>query len=97
MRDDDFEWDDRKADENLVKHVVSFWLARRAFEHDRDWYEEPDPDPHEQRFNRLCAVMVEDVEVVLAITYTERGRRIRIISAREATRHEQRTYDANRP
>ena len=41
--------------------------------------------------------MVDDAEVVLHVTYTERGTRIRIISAREALNHEQRTYYAHRP
>ena len=96
MRDDEFEWDDTKAATNLRDHGVSFWLAREAF-NDPDWLEEPDPDPDEERFNRLCAVTVDDEEIVLFITYTERGHRIRIISAREATSHEQRTYRDNRP
>jgi uncharacterized DUF497 family protein len=30
--------------------------------------------------------------IVLTVVYTERGSRIRIISARKATRHEQREY-----
>jgi hypothetical protein len=34
--------------------------------------------------------MVNDV--ILAVVYTERGRRIRVISARKATKHEQTEY-----
>lgn len=93
---DDFEWDDAKAADNLLKHGVTFWLARKAFA-DPHWCEELDPDPDEERFNRLCATRLDDVEIVLFVTYTERGRRVRIVSAREATNHEQRTYLANRP
>ena len=96
MRDDEFEWDDAKAAENVDKHGVTFWLARQAF-HDPDWYEDADPDPDERRFNRLCTISVNDSQIVLHVTYTERGRRIRIKSVREATRHEQRTYHENRP
>lgn len=81
----------------LGDHGITFELARQAFETDDHWYEYDDPDPDELRFNRLCTVMVENVEVVLHVKYTERGRRIRIISAREATSHEQHTYYANRP
>jgi uncharacterized DUF497 family protein len=32
MRDDEFEWDDRKAAANLADHDVSFAVARRAFD-----------------------------------------------------------------
>jgi uncharacterized DUF497 family protein/DNA-binding transcriptional regulator YiaG len=91
MRDDEFEWDDKKALTNERDHGVTFDLARHAFETDDDWFEFDDPDPDEPRYNRLCVVMVDDVEVVLHITYTERGPRIRIISARKALSHEQRT------
>lgn len=97
MRDDDFEWDDNKAATNERDHGVTFWLAREAFATDDGWFEFDDPDPDEARYNRLCAVKVRTVEVVLHITYTERSCRIRIISAREATSLEQRTYYANRP
>lgn len=95
MRDDEFEWDDTKAATNQRDHDVTFWLARAAFD-DPDWLEEPDPDPDEERFNRLCSVKVDDKEIVLFITSTERGHRIRIISARKAIHHEQRTYFNNR-
>jgi uncharacterized DUF497 family protein len=32
MANDDFEWDDKKAAANLVKHNVSFVVAREAFD-----------------------------------------------------------------
>jgi uncharacterized protein len=96
MQDGEFEWDNNKAATNERDHGVTFQLARTAF-NDPDWFEFDDPDPDEARYNRLCVVIVDDVEVVRPITYTERGRRIRIISAREALHHEQRTYYANRP
>ena len=32
MRDDRFEWDDRKVASNLREHKVSFSLARSAFD-----------------------------------------------------------------
>lgn len=32
MRDDEFEWDDRKAARNLREHGVSFEEARQAFD-----------------------------------------------------------------
>jgi len=57
MRDDDFEWDDRKAARNLAKHKVSFSVAREVFD-DRNVVEWED-DGHgdaEQRFIAVGAV-----------------------------------------
>ena len=96
MRDDEFEWDDRKADENFAKHGVSFLLARQSFD-DPHYFEELDPDPNEERFNRICASTANGRERILVVTFTERAQRIRIISARKATSHEQRTYRNNQP
>jgi uncharacterized protein len=87
MRDDEFEWDDEKAARNFDKHLVTFEQARAAF-YDPNGIDEGDPDPDEERFSRLCRLGQE----VFVIVYTERGDRIRIISARPATKHEQRTY-----
>ena len=87
MRDDEFEWDDRKAARNFRDHGVTFETARLAF-NDPDGIDEDDPDPDEKRYNRLCGLG----QRVWVVVYTERGNRIRIISARPANKHEQRTY-----
>ena len=87
MRDEEFEWDDRKTARNLHDHDVSFELTRAAF-NDPTWIEDDDPDPHEARFNRICGYAGR----LLLVTYTERADRIRIISARRANKHEQCTY-----
>jgi uncharacterized DUF497 family protein len=89
----EFEWDDDKAASNLVKHGVAFADAARLFD-----------DIHALHFidrsmnhgeERLIGVgMVNGI--VLTVVYTERGERIRLISARKATRHEQRSYDQER-
>jgi uncharacterized DUF497 family protein len=89
MNDDDFEWDDAKAAANYVKHGVSFGRARLVFSDpfgigaydDRDDYSE-------DRFTRVG--MVEGT--LLFVSYTERDGRVRIISARRATKHEQDDY-----
>ena len=87
MRDDGLEWHDDKAAINFRDHGVTFETARAAFD-DPDHFEVDDPDPHEVRFNRGCRYETD----IFVVTYTERGDRIRIISARPATRHEQRLY-----
>lgn len=84
MIDDWFEWDDAEAASNLRKHGVSFDEARAAFD-DPQGIDEPDDDPDEDRW-KLIAMTRRGVLVVIHI---ERGRRRRIISAREANRNEQ--------
>jgi uncharacterized DUF497 family protein len=89
MRDDDFEWDDKKARRNVRAHGVTFNIARRAFEDPR-LIERLDPDePDEDRM--LLTGLVGDV--LLTVCYVERGSRIRIISARKATKLEQDDYN----
>lgn len=88
MRDDEFEWDDAKAASNFAKHNVSFGTARLAFA-DPNWVDGDDPDPDEERFNRIC---MHDGRTYV-VTYVERGARTRIISARKANRYEQALYD----
>ena len=92
MRDDEFEWDDRKAKRNVRDHGVTFAIARRTFEDPR-LIERLDPDePDEDRM--LLTGLAGDS--MLVVCYVERGPRIRIISARKATRREQDEYnDAN--
>ena len=87
MRDDRFEWDDRKAASNLRKHDVSFVLARLVFD-DPAASDELDKDEDEERFVRVGMASGE----VLFVVYTLRGDRTRIISARKANRNEQVRY-----
>ena len=87
MQDDAFEWDDGKARSNLDKHKVSFELARLAFD-DPDCIERDDPDPNEERTTRICRLG----ERIFVIVWIERADGVRIISARLANKHEQRTY-----
>ena len=89
MQDDRFEWDDEKARLNFAKHKLNFEVARRVFEDfdaidDLDDREEYD----ELRFNRTGMV----VDKLITVTFTERDDRIRLISARKATKREQESY-----
>ena len=89
MRDDRFEWSDAKARANLEKHEVSFEAALLVFD-DSGGIDEIDDreDYGEDRF--VVTGMVD--RRLLTVTYTERDGRIRIISARKATRREQNSY-----
>lgn len=88
-----FEWDSEKAAFNLTKHGVPFTEALPVFAdvNRLDRYDGRE-DYDEDRF--LTIGLVDDYE--LAVAYTLRGDTIRIISARKATRHEQRDYWKNR-
>jgi uncharacterized DUF497 family protein len=81
MQDDDFEWDDDKDARNLATHGVSFEAARLAF---NDAFavarEDRRQDYGEDRFNLLGMAQ----ERLLAVGYTMRDERVRIISARFA-------------
>ena len=92
MLDDAFEWDASKAHSNLIKHGVSFVAASCVFD-DLFASEELDEtsEPSEARY--IITGMVNGV--MLTVVYTERDGRTRIISARKATRHEQRNYYRN--
>lgn len=95
MKSDEFEWHDAKAAENLRNHGVAFDKAVKAFADPFaiEWIDQSGSYGEERR-NALG--MCEGV--ILQVTYTERGERIRIISARRAERHEQdRYYRENAP
>lgn len=85
-----FEWDERKAAQNLVKHGVPFEYAVRGFL-DPHRLDRADTrrDYHEER--RLILGKIESRLFVLA--YAPRGRIIRLISARKANEREERQYD----
>jgi uncharacterized protein len=88
MRDDHFEWDDRKAASNARKHDVTFELARRAFDDPQaiDWLDEDEQDEERALLTGMAG------NALLTVCYVERGPRKRIISARKATKVEQETY-----
>ena len=83
-----FEWDSEKAKRNKIKHGIGFKLASRVFE-DEDRIERRD-DEHSQDEERWR--VIGKVENVLFVVYTERGEKIRLISAREATEAEKEWY-----
>lgn len=74
----DFEWDDRKARENIAKHGVSFELATRAFEDPKlVLAEDLVPSRTEPRYFAFGRVRGG----VLTVRFTVRVQRVRIIGA----------------
>jgi uncharacterized protein len=86
----DFEWDDAKAAANVAKHGITFDEAALALASDPN--EMAFADPVEPAHVQSLVMSLR--ERVLFVVTTERGSRTRIISARKATDHEQRTYEA---
>ena len=89
MSTDDFEWDDAKAHYNFRKHGISFRAASLAFD-DAMALIEPD-DTEDYGEARFVAIGLAN-QVMIAVVFTKRGSRIRIISARKANSHEQWKY-----
>jgi uncharacterized DUF497 family protein len=87
-----FEWDSRKAAANLAKHGVSFAEAMTVFM-DPLGRLEPD-DRHSLGEERLVLLGRATSDRLLAVMFTDRGaERIRLISARPATRSERTQYE----
>ncbi len=93
MEGEEFEWDDGKAETNLRLHGISFEDALPVFLD--PWLLEIVDDRTDYGEPRYYAIGMVD-GVILAVIYTLREKRIRIISARHATKSEQRKYDKNR-
>ena len=89
MRDDEFEWDDNKAAANLVRHGVSFKTARRVFD---DLLAVEIEDRRGNYGEDRCVLVGMARDRLLVVTYTFRGDRIRVISARPAEPFEKRLY-----
>ena len=87
-----FSWDDRKNIANQKKHRISFEEAQSVFfdEYAIEYY---DPD-HSESEDRFLMLGLNYQVQVLVVSYTlrEDGTEIRIISARKATRREQKAY-----
>jgi uncharacterized protein len=86
-----FEWDEDKARSNVRKHGVSFDEAQTVF---TDEFSITIPDPeHSDEEERLLILGLSHRKHLLVVIYTERGKRIRLISARKANRKERKEYE----
>ena len=86
-----FEWDAEKARANEQKHGVGFLEALEVFDDDHSSsVQDPDHSANEARY--LIFGMSKQGRH-LVVSYTERGDRIRFISARQMTSRERRAYE----
>jgi len=86
-----FEWDEKKAEDNLRKHGVSFAEAKTVF-NDPFSVTIYDPD-HSSDEQRYIDIGLSSKGRLIVVSYSERGETIRIISSREATKREQGEYE----
>lgn len=87
----DFEWDSSKETENKAKHGVTFAEATEIFgDHLSSTIADPDHSEDEERFVIFGRTSRGKY---LVVAFTERGARIRIISARPMTRRERGAYE----
>jgi uncharacterized DUF497 family protein len=86
-----FEWDPRKAAENLAKHGIPFEYATRVFDDPYHIDREDQTSFYEEARHHVIG-MVENLLLFVASTYRQDN--IRLISARKVTPRERRRYHA---
>jgi uncharacterized DUF497 family protein len=89
----EFEWDSRKARSNLLKHGIDFADAVGVLEDELGLTIRSEIVEDEQRFVTIGS---DFILRTLVVVYTYRTNRIRIVSARPATRRERQTYEQRR-
>ena len=88
-----FEWDKKKADQNIRKHGISLEEAATVF---GDPFSITIYDPlHSQDEDRSVILGTSNKNRVSVVIHTDRQDRIRIISARKATKKERKQYESN--
>ncbi len=86
-----FEWDDKKAISNLKKHGISFEEASTVF---GDWLAITIEDPlHSESEDRFIIIGKSELLNTLVVVHVERSEAVRIISARPASKNEQKFYE----
>lgn len=87
-----FEWDPKKSDANIKKHGISFHEASSVFGDPLSvTFNDPDHSIGEHRY--LTFGYSRTGQLLVVVIHTERQRKIRIISARRATKQERKIYE----
>jgi len=84
-----FEWDDTKRQANVVKHGIDFVDAVEVFDDPKQFTYR---SPHRSSEERFVSIGVTRGKLI-AVVFTQRREKIRIISARPARRIEREQYD----
>jgi uncharacterized DUF497 family protein len=89
----EFEWDPLKAENNRRKHEITFMEGSTAFS---DPHSLTIPSPDQSVFeHRFLHLGLSETGKLVVVSYTERSDRIRIISARHASKRERKHYEQN--
>jgi uncharacterized DUF497 family protein len=86
-----FKWDPAKNRANVAKHGVDFADAVAVFE---DEWALTRPDTEARGESRFVTLGQDGFSRLLVVVFTERGSRVRIISARPAAKQERKSYEA---
>lgn len=88
----EFEWDPKKAESNFRNHGISFIEAATVF---FDTLSVTIPDPlHSYEERRFVITGLSNRHRHLVVVHSDRGDRIRIISARLASSSERKRYES---
>ena len=87
----DFEWDEKKRDENWKNHKVDFNEAINVFFDDYRIEDFDQIKDEEERFKAIGS----SFGIVLFVSFTYKENSIRIISARKAVKNERKEYYKN--
>ncbi|WP_017292688.1 BrnT family toxin [Geminocystis herdmanii] len=85
----EFEWDSNKADSNVIKHGVTFEEAVEVFLD--PFYQTGDATRNNEQREFILGYSLK--YRLLLVIFMEKNQRNRIISARLATRYEQKLYE----
>jgi uncharacterized protein len=91
----EFEWDAKKAEVNLARHRIDFEEALTVFRNPLARIFEDEEHSKDEPREIIIGHSVK--ERLIVACFTVRGARIRIFSARRATRLERRDYEENLP
>lgn len=87
-----FEWDEAKNRKNIAKHGISFEEATTVFyDENAILFDDPDHSAEEDRF-LILGISEKLHTCIVSHCYREKDQIIRIISARKATKQENKTY-----
>ena len=84
-----YEWDDDKNRQNVEKHGIDFETAKRIFDSPIVSRRDERKDYNEIRY---VSIGIIDQVAIIVVVHTNRQDRIRLISARPASRRERRIY-----
>jgi len=91
MENSEFQWDEEKAKSNLKKHGVSFEEGATIF-NDPMIATILDPD-HSKDEERFISIGMSVIRRLLTVIHMYRKDRLRLISARKATKAEKKNYE----